>query len=125
MKKINRFVIWICFKFTRREIEQIIQGLSDVLTNRNPEVKPKDDFSIRDRSASRGKEKHPNYRDFFVDPMPPFTTNPQKNFYSQVVLEKTPYYFKKNGKLIKPVNPKSSQTKVPDDTICPHCSASS
>ncbi len=63
MSKITRFVIWICSKFTRAEIEQIIAGLSDVLGNLNPEVKPKDDF----------KEKHPNYRVFFVDPLPPLT----------------------------------------------------
>ena len=44
MKKTTRFVIWICSRFTRREIEQIIQGLMEVLANRNPEVKPKDDF---------------------------------------------------------------------------------
>ena len=52
MAKIARFVIWICSKFTRLEIEQIVAGLSDVLNYRNPEVKPKDDF----------KEKHPNYQ---------------------------------------------------------------
>jgi len=34
------FVIWICRKFTREEIEQIIQGLVEILANRNPEVKP-------------------------------------------------------------------------------------
>ena len=56
MKKTARFVIWICSKFTRQEIEEIIQGLLDVLANRNPEVKPKDDF----------QEKHPHYRSFFV-----------------------------------------------------------
>jgi hypothetical protein len=37
MSKIARFVIWICSKFTRIEIEQIIAGLLDVLNNRNPE----------------------------------------------------------------------------------------
>ena len=36
MKKIARLVIWICSKFTRQEIEEIIQGLLDVLANRNP-----------------------------------------------------------------------------------------
>lgn len=66
MSKIARFVIWICSKFTRTEIEQIINGLSDVINNRNPEVKPKDDF----------KERHPNYRKFSVDPNPPLTENP-------------------------------------------------
>jgi len=38
------FVVWICSKFTREKIEEIIQGLSDVLADRNPDVKPKDDF---------------------------------------------------------------------------------
>ena len=61
MSRIPRFVIWICSKFNRLEIEQIIQGLLDVLRNRNPEVKPRDDF----------KDKHPNYRKFYVDPLPP------------------------------------------------------
>lgn len=64
--KIARFIIWICSKFTRIEIEQIVTGLSDVLQNRDPEMKPKDDF----------KEKHPNYRQFAVDPKPPLTEPP-------------------------------------------------
>jgi len=34
MKKVDRFVIWICSKFTRDEIEQIIQGLSNILADR-------------------------------------------------------------------------------------------
>lgn len=67
MKKIPRFVIWICSKFTRSEIENIIKGLKDVLTNRNPDVKPKDDF----------KEKHPHYRDYSVDPDPPCSSAPE------------------------------------------------
>jgi hypothetical protein len=66
MSRISRFVIWICSKFTKAEIEQIIFGLSEVLSDRNPDVKPKDDF----------KEKHPNYRDFAVDPLPPLTEPP-------------------------------------------------
>jgi hypothetical protein len=63
MPKIARFIIWICSKFTKSEIEQIINGLVDVIQNRNPDVKPRDDF----------QEKHPNYRNFSVDPKPPLT----------------------------------------------------
>ena len=33
MNKIKRFVIWICCKFTRAEIEEIIKALADVLAN--------------------------------------------------------------------------------------------
>ncbi|MBI4643939.1 MAG: hypothetical protein HY743_09540 [Deltaproteobacteria bacterium] len=64
MTKIARFIIWICSKFTRVEIEGIIRGLVEVLANGNPEVKPRDDF----------QEKHPNYRKFSVDPLPPLTS---------------------------------------------------
>jgi hypothetical protein len=64
--RIARFIIWICSKFNKAEIELIVVGLSDVLSDRNPEVKPKDDF----------KEKHPNYRNFTVDPLPPLTEPP-------------------------------------------------
>jgi hypothetical protein len=63
MTKIARFIIWICSKFTKSEIEQIIKGLVEVLQDRNPDVKPKNDF----------QEKHPNYRNFSVDPKPPLT----------------------------------------------------
>ena len=61
MPRISRFVIWICSKFNRDEIKHIIKELGEILANRNPEIKPKDDF----------KEKHPNYREFSVDSKPP------------------------------------------------------
>ena len=61
MDQISRFVIWICSKFNREQIERIRNELSEILSNRNPEIKSKDDF----------KEKHPNYREFSVDPNPP------------------------------------------------------
>ena len=65
---LSRFVIWICSKFSRSEIEIIVSELSDILKNRNPEVKPKDDI----------REKQPNYRSFFVDPTAPLTKSPKK-----------------------------------------------
>ncbi len=114
MNKIARFVIWICSKFTRDEIEQIIQGLSDVLANRNPNVKPKDDF----------KEKHPNYRNFFVDPNPPLHA-PQKpipNPNWKYLLEK---YRQEYGNPLKPVNPKKPDAIVPENTVCRICGAPS
>jgi hypothetical protein len=52
LNRIARFVIWICSKFTRQEIELIITGLQDVLADRNPEVKPKDDFKKNIRTTA-------------------------------------------------------------------------
>lgn len=68
MDNISRFVVWICKRFTREQIERIINDLSEILKSRNPEVHFKDDF----------KEKHPNYRNFTVDPKPPITEPPKK-----------------------------------------------
>ncbi len=66
--KIIRFVIWICSKFTKIEIEQIISELNQILSNQNPEIKPKDSF----------KQEHPNYRKFDVDPKPPLKPSSKK-----------------------------------------------
>ena len=78
----------------------------------NPEVKSKDDF----------KEKHPNYRNFFVDPEPPLSSRPEPtpklNFKELLV-----NYNKQHGHPLKPVNPKKSQTRVPKNSICKSCNA--
>jgi hypothetical protein len=68
MDKISRFVIWICSKFTKEQIEKIILQLTEILQNKNSEIKPKDDF----------KEKHPNYRNYSVDPNPPLANSLKK-----------------------------------------------
>lgn len=68
MDKISRFVIWVCSKFTKEQIEKIILQLTEIVQNKNPEIKPKDDF----------KEKHPNYRNYSVDPNPPLTESLKK-----------------------------------------------
>lgn len=69
MNRVPRFVIWICSKFNREQIERIVLELSEVLANRNPDVKPKDAF----------KEEHPNYRKFSVDPKAPRTSPVKKS----------------------------------------------
>lgn len=115
MSRIARMVIWLCSKFTKVEIEQIIKGLLEVINDRNPEVKPKDDF----------KEKHPNYRNFSVDPLPPLTEKPtpKPSFpakdYRILLLE----YQTAHGKPLAPVNYRSNSPKVPQQTLCPLCNA--
>jgi len=116
MSKIARFVIWICSKFTKKEIEQIVAGLVDVLQDRNPEVKPKDDF----------QEKHPHYRDFSVDPLAPLT-EPQ-----HLKQEQAPphdwqallaEYQKKHGNSLTPVKYRTGSLQVPERIRCPDCGA--
>lgn len=114
MPKIARFIIWICSKFTKAEIEQIVRGLVDILHDRNPEVKPKDDF----------KEKHPNYRNFVVPPLPPLTELPKKEpvpskDYRQILAE----YERIHGKALVPVRCRKGSVRVPDLVVCPFCNA--
>src|SRR5512137_3148373 len=117
MSRVARFVIWICSKFTKNEIQQIIAGLLDVLENRNPEVKPKDDF----------KEKHPNYRNFSVDPLAPLTEpqhvrelpTPSRDWRDLLAA-----YEKSHGKPLSPVKYRAGSPRVPERTHCPSCHAS-
>lgn len=114
MPRIARFIIWICSTFTKSEIEEIVTGLVDVLQDRNPEVKPKDDF----------KEKHPNYRNFVVSPLPPLTELPKKESvpvkdYRQILAE----YEHGRGKPFAPVQHRVGSPRVPDLAVCPCCNA--
>ena len=61
MNKIQRLIVWICKRFEREQILNIIDELVKVLDNKNPEFQPKDQF----------KDKHPKYRDFSIDPLAP------------------------------------------------------
>jgi plasmid stabilization system protein ParE len=69
MDQISRFVVWICSRFNREQIEKIIKELSNVLKSRQ-------EFPTRPKNAF--KEQHPNYREFTVDSTPPLTQPAKK-----------------------------------------------
>ena len=69
MDQISRFVVWLCSKFSREQLELISKELLDILQGRKEfPVNPKDAF----------RDKHPNYRDFTVDPNLPLTESAKK-----------------------------------------------
>ena len=59
MGKIPRLVLWLCKKFTRQELQELVHELEEILAGRQPEPQPRDDF----------RQQHPHYRDFYVDPL--------------------------------------------------------
>ena len=67
MNKILRFVVWMCKKFNRTQLEPIVTELLNVLYDPNSEIQPKDQF----------KEDHPNYRNYYVDSQAPLTEDPK------------------------------------------------
>jgi predicted ATP-dependent Lon-type protease len=60
-KIITKFITFICSFFNEQMIKQVINSLNKILADKYYKNKPKDSF----------KEKHPNYRDFNVDPLAP------------------------------------------------------
>jgi hypothetical protein len=64
--KISRFVVWLCSKFSRQEIERIITELTSILKKPDSKFGPRDEF----------KEEHPNYRNFEPDPTEPLAEPP-------------------------------------------------
>jgi len=70
MSKISRFVIWICSKFARCELKQLIFSFLNILNHQNPAIKTNDDF----------KNKHYSYRDFYANSLPTLTELAIKKF---------------------------------------------
>ncbi len=62
MHQFSRFVVWICRKFNREEIEKIVSELSLILKNPSSKVKP---------MGEGNDDQLPNYRDFRPDSMVP------------------------------------------------------
>jgi len=55
MDQVSRFVVWICQKFDRSQIERIVGELQNILANKNPDVKPKDDFKKNIRTTGNSR----------------------------------------------------------------------
>ena len=114
MIKFKGIIIWLCKKFTRKELLELIDQLIKILNDKNSDIKPKDDF----------KEKHPNYRSFKVDPLAPLNaaqfserkpTLDYKNLLTQ--------YEQEHHKPLKPIRNRNKKNRVPEAVRCPHCHA--
>ena len=116
MSKITRFVLWLCKKFSRQELEDIIGQLQQILSEREPEIKPRDDF----------REQHPHYRDFYVDPQAPLT-QPPTLARAQPTLDWQQLcatYEKTHSQPLAPVQRRRSDP-IPPACRCAHCGAPS
>jgi hypothetical protein len=54
MGSIPRLVLCLCRKFTRQDLQELVQQLQAILAGRQPEPQPRDDL----------RQQHPHYRDF-------------------------------------------------------------
>lgn len=114
MLKFRTIIVWLCKKFNRQELLELVHELNLILKDKYAQPKPRDDF----------KEKHPNYRNFKVDPLAPLETAefskpaPQLN-YKELLNQ----YLKEHGKPLKPIKHSKKDNLVPQAIRCSHCNA--
>ncbi len=114
MSKIARFVLWLCRKFTRPELEELVRQLQELLADPHPAIPPRDDF----------RQQHPHYRDFCVDPQAPLTQPPalparQPTLdWQQLCAE----HQRNHGRPLAPVQRRGTHP-LPPECRCAHCAA--
>jgi putative transposase len=114
MGSIPRLVLWLCRKFTRQDLQELVTELQEILAGRQPEPQPRDDF----------RQQHPHYRDFYVDPQapliqPPAPPPPQPTLDWQQLCDR---YQQRHGRPLAPVRRQGTRTP-PADCRCAHCGA--
>ncbi len=114
MGKIARLVLWLCRKFTRQDLQDLIEQLQQVLAGHEPEIHPRDDF----------RQQHPHYRDFCVDPQAPLTqpsaaSTPTPTLDWQQLRAQ---YLETHGRPLTPVRRRRSPS-LPSTHACRHCGA--
>jgi len=116
MRRIVSLAIWICRKLVRAEVEWLVAVLVDVLAGRRRDIEIRDDF----------RRKHPHYRRFIVDPLPPRTEPPPKPVAPTLDWRQlAAAYEAKNGQPLPPVKRRSGKSHVPAGHTCGHCGAPS
>jgi transposase-like protein/transcription elongation factor Elf1 len=111
---IKNLVRWLCSKLTIKELVVAITIISEVILGCRDDIKTRNDF----------KEKHPNYRDFHVDPLQPLTEIPElipKNDFKKLLA----LYRLDKGKELKPVKRHKNSQLPPPYSKCPNCNAPS
>ena len=114
MGKITRLVLWLCRKFTRPDLQDLVEQLQQVLAGHEPEIHPRDDF----------RQQHPHYRDFYVDPQAPLIQPPAVPP-AQPTLDwrrLCAQYHQRHGRPLAPVRRRSTRP-LPPDCRCAHCGA--
>jgi len=107
-------VLWLCRKFTRQDLQDLVEQLQQVLAGHEPEIHPRDDF----------RQQHPHYRDFYVDPQapltqPPAVPPPQPTLDWRWLCAR---YLQRCGRPLAPVRRRGTRTP-PAGCRCAHCGA--
>ncbi len=114
MGKIARLILWLCRKFSRQELQELIEQLQPILAGREPEIQPRDDF----------RQQHPHYRAFYVDPLAPLTQPPTLAPPAPTLdwQQLCTHYQQDQGGPLSPVRRRAAHA-LPSACRCAHCGA--
>jgi len=113
MGKIARLVLWLCRKFTRQELQELVHQLQEILAGRQPEPQPRDDF----------RQQHPHYRAFYVDPLGPLTEPPPLAPAPTLDWQqRCAQYWRDHDRPLSPVRRRGAHP-LPPTCRCAHCGA--
>jgi transposase-like protein len=114
MGSIARLVVWLCRKFTRQDLQELVQQLQEILAGRQLEPQPRDDF----------RQQHPHYRDFYVDPLAPLTQAPLARPAAPTLDWQAlcAQYQREQGRPLSPVRRRGARP-LPRTCRCAHCGA--
>ena len=112
MGNIPRLVLWLCRKFTRQDLQELVQQLQEILAGRQPEPQPRDDF----------RQQHPHYRDFYVDPLAPLTQPPPPPSRTLHWRQLLAQYQRQHRRPLSPIQ-RSGAHPLPATCRCAHCGA--
>jgi transposase-like protein len=116
MRRIVSLAAWICRTLVRAQVEALVALLVDVLAGRNRDIEIRDAF----------RKKHPHYRRFIVDPLPPRTEPPPKPVAPMLDWrQRLAAYEATNGRPLPPVKRRSAKSHVPAGHTCERCGAPS
>ncbi len=110
MKSLKKFIIWICKRFSRQQIMQIIIRLIEIIEEDN----------LESENPQKIKQQYPNYRNFFVDSELPIEFKDESTLDYKTLLKN---HLQNIGRSLKPVHPKNIFHRPPERIKCPHCNA--
>ena len=115
IKDIENLVKWFCKQFSIDELTLAVGVILAFLNNKRKDIKCK----------SSSPRDFPNYRKFYVDPVPPLTIRPKAKHelpegdYKSLLKN----HKLKTGKVIKPVKRHDKSTNVLNNISCSNCGA--
>jgi putative transposase len=108
---LEKLVKWFCKRITLNELYSVLNIILEIINGQRPDIK-----------FRKKTEETPNYRKFYVDPLPPLVIAQKKKEVDHYKLLLTQFE-QEHGKKLKPVRRQKGKSAPPNGCHCQHCGA--